>query len=49
MVGTFRSEGIEQKGLDKATKLRVLHAMVVPTLLYGSETWALQRRHRNTF
>ena len=29
------------------TKLRVNNAMVVPTLLYGSETWTLQKRHRN--
>ena len=47
MVGALRSEVIERKELSKATKLRVINAMVVPTLLYGSETWTLQRRHRS--
>ena len=40
-------EIIVHKELSKATKLRVIYAMVVPTLLYGSETWTLQRRHRS--
>ena len=46
-MGALRSEVIEHKELSKATKLRVINAMVVPTLLYGSETWTLQRRHRS--
>ena len=33
--------------MSKATKLRVNNAMVVPTLLYGSESWTPQRRHRS--
>ena len=47
MVGVLRRQVIERKELSKATKLRVINAMVVPTLLYGSETWTLQKRHRS--
>ena len=38
---------IERKELSRATKLRVINAMVVTTLLYGRETWTLQKRHRS--
>ena len=43
----MRRQVIERKVLSKATKLRVINAMAVPTLLYGSETWTLQKRHRS--
>ena len=43
----MRRQVIERKELSKATKLRVINAMVVPTLLYGRETWTLQKRHRS--
>ena len=42
-----RRQVIERKELSEATKLRVINAMVVPTLLYGSETWTLQKRHKS--
>ena len=42
-----RRQVIERKELSKATKLRVINAMIVPTLLYESETWTLQKRHRS--
>ena len=47
MVEALRRQVIEGKELSKATKLRVINAMVVPTLLYGSETWTPQKRHRS--
>ena len=47
MVGALRRQVIERKELSKATKLRVINTMVVSTLLYGSETWTLQKRHRS--
>ena len=47
MVGTLKRQVIERKELSKATKLRVINAIVVPTLLYGSETWTLQKRHKS--
>lgn len=33
--------------MSKATKITVINVMGVPTLLHGSETWTLQRRHRS--
>ena len=47
VIGAMRSEVLERRELSKGTKLRVLNAMVrmVPTLLYGCETWTIQKRH----
>ena len=36
---------MDRRELSKTTKLRVYNAIVKPTLLYGSETWTLQKRH----
>ena len=35
-----------RKVLTKETELRVVNAMVIPTLIYGCEAWALQARHK---
>ena len=35
-----------RKELSKGTKLRVVNVMVIPTLTYGCEAWALQVRHK---
>ena len=45
-IGALRKEIVDRKELSKATKLRVYNAVVKPTLLYGSETWTLQNRHK---
>ena len=47
-IGALRKEVVDRKTkeLSKATKLRVYNAVVKPTLLYGSETWTLQNRHK---
>ena len=34
-----------EKGLSLKTKIAVYSAMVIPSLLYGSETWTTYRRH----
>ena len=42
-----RKEVLERKELKKATKMRVYHAIVLPTMLYGSETWTVMKRHES--
>ena len=37
---------MEKKELSKGTKLRVVNAIVIPTLTYECEAWALQARHK---
>ena len=36
---------MERRELKKEPKLHVFNAMVVPTLLFGYETWTVQKRH----
>ena len=38
VIGAMRKEVLERRELKKATKMRVYNAMVIPTMLYGSET-----------
>ena len=46
LIGTLRKV-IEQRELEKATKLRVINATVMPTLLYTCKTRTLQERHKS--
>ena len=43
----MRKEIIDRRELSKATKLRVINATVMPTLLYACETWTLLERHKS--
>ena len=45
VVGAMRKQVLDRRELKKSTKLRVYNAMVLPTLLYGCETWTMQQRH----
>ena len=47
VVGAMRKEVLERRELQKTTKMRVLNAMVVPTLLYGYESWTILKKHES--
>ena len=47
VIGAMRSEVLERRELNKETKMKVFNAMVVPTLLYGCETWTVQKRQES--
>ena len=38
VIGAMRMEVLERRELKKATKMRMYNAMVIPTMLYGSQT-----------
>ena len=43
VIGAMRSEVLERRELNKEAKLRVFSATAVPTLLYGRDTWTVQK------
>ena len=43
--GRLRDRVWERRGLSLQTKLKVYHAVVLPSLLYASETWTVYSRH----
>ena len=43
--GRLRSRVWERRGISQKTKLQVYKAVVLPSLLYGSETWTVYARH----
>ena len=47
VIGAMRKEIIDRRELSKATKLRVINATVMPTLLYACETRTLLERHKS--
>ena len=43
----MRSVVLERRELNKDTKLRVFNAMVVSTLLFGCDTWTVQKQQES--
>ena len=43
--GRLRSNVWERRGISLQTKLKVYRAVVLPTLLFASETWTVYKRH----
>ena len=48
-VGAIGSTVLGRKELSKGTKLRVVNAMVIPTLTYGCEAWLCRRDTRKEY
>ena len=44
MIGAIARTVLGRKELTKGTKVRVVNAVVIPTLTYGCEAWTLQAR-----
>lgn len=44
-LGRLRTRVLNQHNIRLSTKLKVYNAVVLPSLLYGCETWTLYRRH----
>ena len=49
VIGVLNEPVWKQKELSRRTKLRVYNAIVVPTLVYGSETWVLNKQQSQQF
>ena len=43
--GRLRIKVLQHKSISLSTKLKVYNTIVLPSLLYGCETWTLYRRH----
>ena len=43
--GRLREPAWERKGIGVKTKIKVYNAVVLPSLLYGCETWTVYSRH----
>ena len=38
---------LRRKKLSRNTKLKVLNTVMMPTLMYGSETWSLSKQQQS--
>ena len=47
MIGGMNEMVLRRKELSRSTKLKVMNATVMPTLMYGSETWSLSKRQQS--
>ena len=43
VIGAVKTEVLKRRELRKETKMKVFNAMMVATLLYGCETWTVQK------
>ena len=45
VLGSLRNQVLSEHNIRLSMKLKVYNAVVLPSLLYGCETWTLYRRH----
>ena len=43
VIGGMNKTVLKRKELSRSTKLKVVNATMIPTLLYGCETWCLSK------
>ena len=47
MIGGANELVLRRKKLSRSTKLKVVNATVMPTFMYGCETWSLAKRQQS--
>ena len=47
VIGGLSEIVLKRKELSRNTKLKVMNATMMPTLLYGSETWSLSKKQQS--
>ena len=47
VIGVLNEQVWKHKELSRRTKLKVYNAIIVPTLMYASETWVLNRQQES--
>ena len=47
VIGVLNESVWKKKELSRMTKLRVCNAIIVHTLMYGSETWVLNKQQES--
>lgn len=43
MIGGMNEMVLRREEISRSTKLKVVNAIVMPTLMYGCETWGLSK------
>ena len=47
VIGAMRKKMLERSELRRVTTMRVYNAIVIPTMLYGCETWTVMKGHES--
>ena len=47
VIGVMRKKMLQRSELRRVTTMRVYNAMMIPTMLYGCETWTVMKGHES--
>ena len=47
VIGVMRKKVLDRSELRRVTTMRVYNAIVMPTMLYGCETWTVMKGHES--